>query len=104
MEDDDGGRELKSDVLRLLLILLLMLLDEFVVDNDDGDVMLEYGEEHKDVRFLFIAELILLPMEPILVRLSSIRLSSTREWYWGDRLSILREEDVEFPSELFAVL
>ena len=78
MDADEGGRELKREVLRRLLLLLLMLLNELVV-NDVADVMLEYWDEQSDVLFLFIAELILLPMELISVTLSSIDLSSSRD-------------------------
>lgn len=81
-----------------------MLFDEFVVVNDVADVMLEYGDEHSDVRFLFMAELIRLPMELMSLAPSSTDLSSVRDWKEEDELSILREEDGEFPSELIEEL
>ena len=81
-----------------------MLFDEFVVVNDVADVMLEYGDEHSDVRFLFMAELIRLPMELMSLAPSSTDLSSVRVWKEEDELSILREEDGEFPSELIEEL
>ena len=81
-----------------------MLFDEFVVANDVADVMLEYGDEHSDVRFLFMAELIRLPMELMSLAPSSTDLSSVRDWKEEDELSILREEDGEFPSELIEEL
>ena len=81
-----------------------MLFDEFVVVNDVADVMLEYGDEHSDVRFLFMAELIRLPMELMSLAPSSTDLSSARDWKEDDELSILREEDGEFPSELIEEL
>ena len=81
-----------------------MLLEEFVVVNDVADVMLEYGDEHSDVRFLFMAELIRLPMELMSLAPSSTDLSSVRDWKEEDELSILREEDGEFPSELIEEL
>ena len=81
-----------------------MLFDEFVVVNDVADVILEYGDEHSDVRFLFMAELIRLPMELMSLAPSSTDLSSVRDWKEEDELSILREEDGEFPSELIEEL
>ena len=81
-----------------------MLFDEFVVVIDVADVMLEYGDEHSDVRFLFMAKLIRLPMELMSFAPSSTDLSSTRDWKEDDELSILREEDGEFPSELIEEL
>ena len=81
-----------------------MLFDEFVVVIDVADVMLEYGDEHSDVRFLFMAELIRLPMELMSLAPSSTDLSSVRDWKEEDELSILREEDGEFPSELIEEL
>ena len=81
-----------------------MLFDEFVVVNDVADVMLEYGDEHSDVRFLFMAELIRLPMELMSLAPSSTDLSSACDWKEDGELSIFREEDGEFPSELIEEL
>ena len=81
-----------------------MLFDEFVVVNDVADVILEYGDEHSDVRFLFMAELIRLPMELMSLAPSSTDLSSARDWKEDGELSIFREEDGEFSSELIEEL
>ena len=93
---DEGGRELNSEV--LLLLLLLMLFEILDVVNDVDEVIPEYGDDDRLVLFLFIAEEIRLPMELIFLAFSSTE-SSVNELF-VDRLSILREEDVELQSAL----
>lgn len=88
---DEGGRELKREV--LLLLLLLMLLEILDVVNDVDELNPEYGDDDRLVLFLFIAEEIRLPMELIFLAFSSMD-SSVKELF-VERLSILIEEDGE---------
>ena len=86
-DEDEGGRELRRDVL-----LLLLLFDMLGVVKDVEQLKPEYGDEDKLVRFLFIAEDILLPIELMFLVLSSVGSSVVLEF---NKLSKLWGEETE---------